>query len=249
VAVRSGKILMMAVTVSIVLATIVFFPVAIYHFASRDLDWPFLSQVGEAYGGASALLSALAIWGVVASLILQYRQHRAAVLHNLGQRHYDLVRFTVEHPAFAVSWGEDSNVDDYEYRSFCNLIMTHWLTLWRLREFDERSLRASCDRLFRNRVPRLYWAEVGEKWIAAPTQRERRFLQVVNASFAAADAAGPADREPGGMVPPIANEPFKAVEPGGAHLPLWFGASALAAVAFTAGFVGAKMGRRSARPE
>jgi len=162
---------------------VVSFPLVMVHFAPREVEWGLLGQVGEAYGGISAVLSAAALCGVVASLTLQYRQHRAALLHNLGQRHYDLVRFTVENPAFAVSWGEDPSEENYKYRSFCNLIMTHWLTLWRVREIDDHTLKSSCERLFRSDVSRAYWAEVGKTWIKSPTPRDTRFLQIVDDAF------------------------------------------------------------------
>jgi hypothetical protein len=67
--------------------------------ASRTgLDWNRLSDIGQAFGGVSAVLSALAFCAIAASLLLQWRQLRMTTVIAARERHFDLVRLAVDDP-------------------------------------------------------------------------------------------------------------------------------------------------------
>src|SRR3569833_959988 len=144
---------------------VLYFPSLTEEVLPRHSDWSQLSDIGQAYGGSSAVLSAVALCGISLSLFLQYRQHRAEVLYSLNQRHFDLVRYTLEHPLFAQSWGEDGTANNYELRVFCNLIMTHWRTLWRIGDINEETLHRLAQKFFKSEVCRDYWTDVGPRWV------------------------------------------------------------------------------------
>ncbi|MFF5171906.1 DUF6082 family protein [Micromonospora sp. NPDC000089] len=152
-------------------------------------EWGELSDVGQAYGGVSAILSAAALCGITASLILQYRDHRSSLLYNVSQRHFELVRFTLENPVYSRSWGEDGTEEGYGLRSFCNLLTTHWLVLWRVGEIDDETLRGIAKGFFRSDVSRRYWAEVGPGWIKRPSRRDRRFMVILTEELERARAS------------------------------------------------------------
>ena len=152
-------------------------------------DWGELSDVGQAYGGVSAILSAAALCGIAASLILQYRNHRSSLLYNISQRHFELVRFTLENPVYSRSWGEDGAEEGYGLRSFCNLLTTHWLVLWRVGEIDDETLRGTAKGFFRSDVSQRYWAEVGPGWIKRPSRRDRRFVAILTEELEQARAS------------------------------------------------------------
>jgi hypothetical protein len=161
-----------------------------------DDSWTQLSDFGQAYGAASAVLSALALCGIAYSLLLQSMQTRTSQIYALSQRQLDLVRFTLEHPEFAYSWGESPHAENYALRSFSNLIVTHWLMLWRVGDIDEPSLRAMASRFFRGSVARAFWEEIGPRWIRNPLQRDRLFLRILDDALHDAERTGPAQYDP-----------------------------------------------------
>src|SRR5947208_2108644 len=60
--------------VVIVLVLVIFSPLALRQFGSvRGVSWARLSNIGQTYGAASALLTGLALVGVVGSLVFQVR--------------------------------------------------------------------------------------------------------------------------------------------------------------------------------
>jgi hypothetical protein len=63
-------------------------------------DWSLLSDVGQAYGAASAILAALALVGVVASLVLQAREAKASREQALRALHTDLLKMAIDEPEF-----------------------------------------------------------------------------------------------------------------------------------------------------
>lgn len=82
----------------VIISLVVYFPSLAEKSLPQDSDWAALSDIGQAYGGISAILSAIALSGISLSLLLQYRQHRAEVLYSLNQRQFDLVRYALDNP-------------------------------------------------------------------------------------------------------------------------------------------------------
>ncbi|MFI1996664.1 DUF6082 family protein [Actinoplanes sp. NPDC020271] len=64
----------------------------------NGVDWQELSDIGQAYGAASAILSALAVLGVAASLTLQGRALRAASVHSVRNAHRELLGRVMDDP-------------------------------------------------------------------------------------------------------------------------------------------------------
>src|SRR4051812_3253478 len=60
----------------IVVVVVLLSPLMMIRLSDSGLPWRQLADVGQAYGGASALLSAAALCGVGASLLFQRRQMR-----------------------------------------------------------------------------------------------------------------------------------------------------------------------------
>jgi hypothetical protein len=91
----------------------------------------------------------------------------------------------------AQRWGEDGSRDDYELRVFCNLIMTHWRTLWRIGDINEETLERLAAKFFRSEVGRVYWSNVGPRWIQRPGKRDQRFMHIVSDQLERTLASGP----------------------------------------------------------
>jgi hypothetical protein len=160
--------------------------------AVRDpLPWQRLSEAGEAFGAVSAGVSAVALLGVVTSLMIQQQQNRMMEEQTVRQRHFDLVRLTMENPKFLYAWGVRPDADDDpELLGFGNLIVSHWLMLWRIRNIDEETLRRNAAGYFAGSVGRDHWQRGGPGW-ATPDRRTERFVEIMNDEFRRAVSQGP----------------------------------------------------------
>jgi hypothetical protein len=71
----------------------------------KGINWARLSSIGRTYGAISAVISGVALAGIVVSLFLQTRELDLTREQMFRNYHLDLVRFSVENPRFISSWG------------------------------------------------------------------------------------------------------------------------------------------------
>ena len=62
------------------------------------IDWTRLSNIGQTYGAASAILSAVALIGISLSLLIQTRQARTERIKITRERHMELLRIVLDAP-------------------------------------------------------------------------------------------------------------------------------------------------------
>lgn len=169
--------------------------------ALRDpVPWQRLGDVGEAFGAVSAVVSAIALLGVVTSLVIQQQQNRVMEEQTVRQRHFELVRLTIEKPEFLYAWGEMPDPDiDPALLGFGNLVVSHWLMLWRIRRIGDESLRRHAADYFAGSVGRRHWQRSGPHW-SAPDRRDEQFVAIMNEEYRKAVSAGP----PVSVPPPVA---------------------------------------------
>lgn len=173
------------------LALITASPALLLLAVQLPLPWGQLGDAGQAYGAASAVLSGLALLGVAVSLVIQQRQHRMTEEQTVRQRHFDLVRLTLDDMKFLNSWGFAPKVDyDPALVGFSNLILTHWLMLWRVGHVDEDTLRSNARVFFAGQVGRDHWRQDGGSW---PTvgPRDKQFVEVLDQEYRRAVEVGP----------------------------------------------------------
>jgi hypothetical protein len=167
------------------------------------LSWQRLGEVGEAFGAVSAVVSAMALLGVVTSLVIQQRQNRVTEEQTVRQRHFELVRLTMEEPKFLYAWGYQPERDhDPALLGFGNLIVSHWYMLWRIRNIDEEALRRNVAVYFGGSVGRNHWRRAGPDW-ATPDRRARQFVAILDQEYRRAVSAGP----PSSVPPPAPARP------------------------------------------
>jgi hypothetical protein len=163
-------------------------------------SWTTLSQIGETYGGAAAILTAATLGGIIASLVLQVRESKIAREQATRSMHFDLVRITMDEPRLlaAVGLSPQTGPDDLEElreRQLANLWLTYWHTIYDLDYLPTAGLRIYLNEFFRGDSARTFWADVGSTW---PHQwhgrRHRRFCQIVNEEHRAALAMNPLPR-------------------------------------------------------
>ncbi|WP_406075336.1 DUF6082 family protein [Micromonospora sp. NBC_01638] len=198
---RSATPTILLVAVLAMLAAVLISPAVLLWIGRRPgYDWPLLGNVGQTYGAASAILAALALIGVVSSLVLQSREAKAAREQAVRALHTDLLKMAIDDPALLECWGPIEDAADVEWfrkHVYANLIVTHWQSMWEVDVLAARHLEVLADQFFKGQVGRRFWAEArGPRTTAETSRRARRFTAIVDRRYLLAAAAGPAENEP-----------------------------------------------------
>jgi hypothetical protein len=172
-------------------------PLMMIRLSSNGLPWKQLADVGQAYGGASALLSAAALCGVGASLLFQRRQMRQELADIDREQHRELLRLAIDNPEFIEVIDARLAQSPYARQElYANLMMMYWLAVWQLGEVDDEELRGMVAAMFGSEITRNWWSRVGENWIGTQNRADRRrFVDIVSDELAMATPAVVAGRE------------------------------------------------------
>jgi hypothetical protein len=171
---RRYRSLAIALVTTFAVALILLSPFAMTWMADLSPRWDSLADVGQAYGGTSAILSGLALSGISISLLMQRHQNRVALLHSIRQRQFDLVKLALDNNEYVYVDGAKAMEDPNSYlKVYANLFVGHWALLWDLGEIGEESLRSIAKRLFESPVARDWWETNGQSY---RTSRSRRRL-------------------------------------------------------------------------
>jgi hypothetical protein len=158
--------------------------------AGRSASWGDLSNIGQAYGAVSAILSGLAFCGVAGSLILQWRQVRLTQIMAVRERHFELVKLALNDPDLGFSFGTELPFEEKRRWLASNLWVAHWAMQWEMGMITEPFLRVAFEEHFRyNAVARDWWAVSGPTWRPYPDRRLRRFLDIAQESYQSAIAS------------------------------------------------------------
>lgn len=170
-------------------------PVLLVHL--WGLPWGRVAEIGDAHGGASALVSAVALCGVGASLIYQQRQLRQEMLMFRRQQHFDLVRLGIDDAELLRAVDVDlGSSPDGRQQAYLNLMTSYWHSMWELGEIDDEELLLLASSIFRGEIGRRWWTRYGKSWIGTRRRpSHRRFVDLMSEAHAAeVAAAGPAGR-------------------------------------------------------
>ena len=172
--------------------------VLIWIGAIREEDWTRLSNIGQTYGAASAVLSAMALGGIAVSLIIQSRDGRAAQAASVREFHRELLETTALEPQRLLpSWGwtlgDDVSDQFAQQIMFAHLICRYATLGYEFGVIDEAQLRQlTLKHFFSGEVGRQYWGRMGRE---ASNNRSgkmiRRFTAIAEDEYAKAVAAGP----------------------------------------------------------
>ncbi|WP_407664749.1 DUF6082 family protein [Micromonospora tarensis] len=169
-------------------------PVAMTWMADLSVQWSDLSNIGQAYGGTSAILSGLALVSVSISLLIQNNLNRISQVHLIRQRQFDIVKLALENPQFLYVDGSAATGDpDAVLKVYANLFVGHWAMVWDLGEMNENTLHTVAGRLFESGIAREWWKVNGGSYLSS--RRRKRFYAILseecqNASRGAAEASG-----------------------------------------------------------
>jgi hypothetical protein len=151
-----------------------------------NLDWPALANIGQAYGAISAILSALAVLGVAASLIYQGQQLRLTRQQHIRAVQRELIMKMLDQPDLAVTVGVEGGADVADPRR--NLFILAWLQYLHLAyEGGVRSESAFAEDslvpALRGEAVRSYWARNRKFWHATSRRSQRSFAALVDTYY------------------------------------------------------------------
>ncbi|MEV6691879.1 DUF6082 family protein [Micromonospora sp. NPDC051196] len=178
---RKTALLVITTLVVSIITIVIFSPFFINLALGGRSGWVELSNVGQAYGAASALLSALALAGIVVSLFLQWRLNLMSYAVAARERHFELVKMAIDRPEISYLVG-DGLIDPKTLPKLLhiNLWVGHWRLLWEIGEMDEFRLRLAFADLFRNPVAQRWWNQYGSAWSTQDGKRDRVFIELAN---------------------------------------------------------------------
>jgi len=154
-------------------------------FVGGSSTWIDAANIGQAYGGAAAVLSAFALVGVVISIALQSRAIRLQRTALAKERHFDLVKILIDHPTLRTFAIPVQDAEAALIWRVCTLLMSYWATLWDVRDLDETRLRQVAKELFTdgNALDWWAWCLARGGW-SSGHQRERvRFEAIITEEF------------------------------------------------------------------
>ncbi|MEU8401452.1 DUF6082 family protein [Nonomuraea sp. NPDC048892] len=157
---------------------------------ARDADWNRLSQIGQTYGAASAILSGFALIGVVSSLILQGKETRATRKESARGYHVQLMEMAMRDPVYLDCWGSldrHRTPDELRQHLYLNLIVSYWEMRYQVGDMPDRVLRSlATAELFTTTPGRRFWAEARiHRLRAAKNRKMRRFNEIMESAYQA----------------------------------------------------------------
>jgi hypothetical protein len=186
-----------AVGLILIVGLVILSPLALAGIAHFRSDWLQLSNIGQTYGAISAILSALALGGIVASLLYQSRDSRIAHEQMTRTFQFELIKLELEDPSLMAAtgapWGIDVPSDSDSLREF--LYVQMWVS-YLVGIYATGALSASTARqiaaleLFRGKAGRAYWEAVGRRQIENSKGRYNNFYRLLDDEYRRAVSSG-----------------------------------------------------------
>src|SRR5215813_13517069 len=93
-----------------IIGTVILSPFALTKLESMSRRWGELSNIGQTYGAISALISSLALGGVIVSLLYQARDGRTAREQSMRSIQHQLITMQMDDPTFMSATGAPWNL-------------------------------------------------------------------------------------------------------------------------------------------
>lgn len=192
-------------------------PLALRGLDGKAQDWSRLSDIGQTYGAVSAIIAAIALAGVVISVVIQSREARAARRTAQRGHQLELLRMAMDDPRYMEVWGRyltDSFTAESQF-TYANLIFSFWHAEYMLGEISDLQLRASSANVFASVPGRTYWQHTGTRWRDIYSgRRARRFYEVAEETYQEAIKQPPSTPPPTVDMSAVDNDGHAAVSAG-----------------------------------
>jgi hypothetical protein len=185
--VRAALFFAMALFVAASICLAVASPWALQRLDNRRIDWRRLSDIGQTYGAVSAIIAAVALLGVAASLVIQSREAKAAYKNAQRAHHTNILVMAMEDPRYMECWGPYFT-EDFSSESqftYVNLIVSQWHAEYQMGELSDALLEATASSVFMSEPGRRYWNISGSFWRDNyADRRTRRFYRILSRAYA-----------------------------------------------------------------
>lgn len=162
-------------------------PIALGLFGGTTPHWQRLSFIGQTYGAASAVISVLALVGVVVTLLYQASETKLAREESRRQAISALLAMAMEDPDLDECWGPlpvPADAKSRKQQLYTNMIVSEWQVSFETGALPEARLRAVAREMFHGTVGRTYWREARDvRASTAASRRARRFHHVLDEEF------------------------------------------------------------------
>jgi uncharacterized membrane protein len=162
-------------------------PIALGLFDGATGKWERLSFIGQTYGAASAIISVLALVGIVLTLSYQAREAKLAREETRRQAVGDLLKMAMEDPDLDECWGpvpSPANPKTRKQLLYTNMIISEWSLSFETGALPERRLRAIANEMFQGQVGRGYWESARATRLSTSAgRRERRFHKILDDEY------------------------------------------------------------------
>jgi uncharacterized membrane protein len=179
-------------TVSLAILTLCSVAVVAWIGDIGDYNWTVLGNVGQSFGLAATIFSALVFTALVWSINLQVRESRAQRLETHRQTHIQLIGMALDDPDLMVAWPFDQGTLQSQRRHF---YLNLWLWWWRYNYLanilSEQNLRNSLDELLRSQAARDYIKGARPFWGFPEDSKTKKFHDLVDEAYARAIADPP----------------------------------------------------------
>lgn len=179
-----------AVVCFIVIGLIAFSPFALTRLEGLSKDWGKLSNIGQAYGAISALVSSLALAGIVISLLYQARAGHTAREQSIRTLQQQLIRMQMDDPtlmtAMGAPWGLPIPAESAKIRE--HLYIHMWTAFWAgnyvVGEMTAPTVRKVVrGELFNSKAGRTYWAAIRDNVLSTNEGKYRHFALIVDDEY------------------------------------------------------------------
>ncbi|WP_148046368.1 DUF6082 family protein [Halostreptopolyspora alba] len=186
-ALRWPTLVTLFVIVLVATALVTASPIGLRAFGGPDGEWQRLSFIGQTYGAVSALIATIALVGVIATLVLQFRENRRAVQESRRQAMSELLLKAMDDPDLDECWGPVPDPGDPKVRRqqlYINMIVSQWSVAYETGAMPEKRLRAIAREMFSAPPGRAYWGRVREKRLSVVTEGKLgRFNRILDEEF------------------------------------------------------------------
>jgi hypothetical protein len=148
------------------------------------VNWTVLSNIGQAYGLVSALVSAIALSGVAFSLILQRKQTDIAQLQTLRAMQFELIRMGYENPKLIKIWNMHERPSYMAEHRYINLWFMYYKASYRIGAFSDSTMSRIAASSFQSERIRQWWLDDRETYAAqANNVADERFALLIDNAY------------------------------------------------------------------
>ena len=201
-AVRKPAVVVLVLVLSVVVATALLSLTVLVALGKLPVDWPRLSDIGQSFGGISAVLTAVGLLAISWSAALQARQTKISVMQSARQMQFNLMVTALADPACARLFvpGEAGERDLERVRAgaYATSLLRYQQYMYVTGDITRQQTRTFLAlEIFCYPAFRAHWREMRPLWTATHhSGRAAEFIRVASEALADAEAQAAAVEPP-----------------------------------------------------